>query len=40
MHPMLLTTLLILANVLGATMALPQALRLLRTGRCDGVSGG
>lgn len=36
----LLTTLLILANVLGATMALPQAARLLRTGRCDGVSGG
>lgn len=36
----LLTTLLILANVLGATMALPQAVRLRRTGRCDGVSGG
>jgi len=36
----MLTTLLILANVFGATMALPQAMRLLRTGRCDGVSGG
>jgi len=40
MSPMLLTALLIFANVLGATMALPQALRLVRTGRCDGVSGG
>ncbi len=40
MSPVLLGTLLVVANVLGATMALPQAIRLLRTGRCDGVSGG
>lgn len=40
MSPTLMMALLVVANVLGATMALPQAVRLLRTGRCEGVSGG
>ncbi|MDJ0770826.1 MAG: hypothetical protein QNJ12_18680 [Ilumatobacter sp.] len=37
--PTVMTVLLIVANLLGATMALPQAVRLIRTGRCEGLSG-
>lgn len=39
MQQLTLTALLVVANVLGAGMALPQAIRLVRTGSASGVSG-